>query len=126
MSDEITDINDWLMSVEDFDKVVFESMKRGKSPGLDSVVIENVIFSHPSVMVHLTRLFNLMIKHGFVPSNFGKGVLVPLLKDKSGDVCCSDNYRGITLSPVISKIFDSCILTEVNPFLASHDLQMGF
>ena len=37
-------------------------------------------------MVHLTRLFNLMIKHGFVPSSFGEGVIVPLLKDKSGDI----------------------------------------
>ena len=125
VSDEDTDISDWLMSVEDVDKVVFESMKRGKSPGLDSVVIEHVLFSHPSVMVHLTRLFNIMIKHGFVPNSFGEGVIVPLLKDKSGDVCSSDNYRGITLSPVISKIFESCILTKVNPFLTSHDFANG-
>ena len=50
-------------------------------------------------MVHLTRLFNIMIKHRFVPNSFGEGVIVPLLKDKSGDVCSSDNC-GITLSPV--------------------------
>ena len=120
------DISNWLLRVDDIDKVVFESMKRGKSPGLDSVVIEHVMFSHPSIMVHLTRLFNLMIKHGFVPSSFGEGVIIPLLKDKSCDICSSDNYRGITLSPIISKIFESCILIKINSFLATHDLQIGF
>ena len=51
-------------------------------------------------------------------------ILVP--KDKSGDLCSSKNYRGITLSPVISKVFELCLLEMYGEFLLSHDLQLGF
>ena len=32
--------------------------------------------------------------------------MVPLLKDKTGDVSSLNNYRGITLIPTISKVFE--------------------
>ena len=39
-----------------------------------------------------------MLKHSYVPAEFGKGIIVPLVKDHSGDVCNVDNYRGITIT----------------------------
>jgi len=36
-------------------------------------------------MVHLSLLFNAMLQHSFVPSDFCKGIIIPLLKDKHGD-----------------------------------------
>ena len=29
--------------------------------------------------------------HGYVPDDFGVGVVVPVLKDRSGDLCSADN-----------------------------------
>jgi len=47
--------------------------------------------------------------HGYVPNDFGYGTVVPLLKDRCGDVSNLDNYRAIrpmpTISCVISKVF---------------------
>jgi len=37
--------------------------------------------AHPSVVIHLIKLFNLILKHSYVPNAFGKGVVVPLIKD---------------------------------------------
>jgi len=45
-----------------------------------------------------------------VSDDFGKGITIPVLKDKLGDVSSVDNYRPITVSPVISKIFEYCLL----------------
>jgi hypothetical protein len=118
--------SDWLISVEDVDKTVFDKMKRGKAAGMDNLSLEHVVYSHPSLIVHLSNLFNLMIKHGHVPDQFGLGIVVPLIKNKNGDLCQSDNYRGITVSPVISKIFETCLYDKFHQFLASHDLQLGF
>ena len=39
-----------------------------------------------------------------VPDDFGRGIVIPLLKNADGNKFVSDNYRGITLSPVISKV----------------------
>ena len=51
-------------------------------PGvLDGLTKENILYSHPAVLVHLKLLFNMICTHGFVPDNFGVGVIVPVLKD---------------------------------------------
>ena len=50
------------------------------------------------------------MSHGYVPNSFGVGVIVPLVKDKTGNFNNVDNYRGITLSPVISKLFEMVVL----------------
>jgi len=43
------------------------------------------------VVVHLTRLFNFILKHGYVPIAFGEDIVVSIIKDKHGDICSSDN-----------------------------------
>ena len=45
------------------------------------------------------------------------------MKDKHGDLSCSDNYRGITVSAVISKVFELCLLCKLGHLLSSHELQ---
>jgi len=57
---------------------------------------------------------------------FGEGVIVPLLKDKNGDLSSSENYRGITINSIIAKIFEACILHKFDKYFYSHDLQFGF
>ena len=37
-----------------------------------------------------------------------------------------DDFRGIAISPVISKVFEHCILDRFKPFLATADNQFGF
>ena len=58
--------------------------------------------------------------------NFGKGIVVPLIKDKNGDLSNPDNYRAITISPTISDVFELCLLDKYIDLLDSHDLQLGF
>jgi hypothetical protein len=108
--------NDWLFTVESIDNVVFNQMKRGKAAGIDNVCLEHIIFSDPSIIVHLCKVFNLLLKHEYVPSQFGLGIVIPLLRDRNGNVCSSENYRGITVSPVISKIFELCLLQKFSSF----------
>ena len=57
------------------------------------------------------------------PNEFCNGIIVPLLNCKHGDAIQLDMYRGITLSPVLSKLFESVLL---DLFLTSSDLQFGF
>jgi len=64
--------------------------------------------------------------HGCVPDPFGVGVVVPLIKDSLGDVNASANYRGITLSVILSKMFEYCLIYKYEVFLQSSDQQFGF
>jgi len=67
-----------------------------------------------------------MSVHGYVPDDFGVGVVVPVLKDRSGDLCSADNYRSITLSSVISKVFEYCVLRKYDDMLNSDNLLFGY
>ena len=58
--------------------------------------------------------------------DFAHGVIIPLLKDKHGDSSKLDMYRGITLSPSVSKLFEHVLLQLYEEQLSSDQLQFGF
>ena len=61
-----------------------------------------------------------------MPGSFGLGIMIPLLKNPNADVTKYDNYRGITLSPRISKIFEQVLVCKYLDYLYTSDLQFGF
>ena len=71
-------------------------------------------------------MFRAMVARGCVPDAFGSGILVPLLKDKTGNSNSLNNYRGITLIPVIAKLFELVVLDLCSEYLTTDDLQFGF
>ena len=76
--------------------------------------------------MHLKTLFKHIIYHGFVPNSFGFGIAVPLVKDKAGNINNVDNYRAITLTPVIAKLFEKVLLLICEDALLTDPLQFGF
>ena len=73
--------------------------------------------------MHLCLLFNALLMHSFVPSDFHTGIIVPLLKNKHGDATQLDMYREITVSPVLSKLFESVLLNLFVVHFTSGELQ---
>ena len=57
---------------------------------------------------------------------FGNGVIVPIVKNKNGDITSLDNYRGITVSTCLSKLFETCILYTNEDYFHLSPLQLGF
>ena len=62
----------------------------------------------------------MLLRYSVVPDGFGYGVVIPLVKNTEGNHYATDNYRGITISPVISKIF--LVATKHNFSLFDLDL----
>ena len=108
---------------------VVRNMKKGKAAGLDGLTAESLQFSHPCLPTLLSKFFNLLIEVGKVPVNFGLSYTVPL--PKSNQACAVKtlsvtDFRGISISPVISKVFENCILTRYKNFFGTSDSQFGF
>ena len=101
-------------------------LKPNKAAGHDGISTEHILNSHPALVLHLKVLFEMFLKHSYVPNALGIGIIIPIIKDKHGDFSSVDNYRPITLSPIISKIFESFLLDCYSSFLYSDDLQFGF
>ena len=67
-----------------------------------------------------------MLIHGFSPDSMLTGTMVPIPKCKMKQLCCSDNYRAITLSSVVGKVLDWIILIKEHKALNCTQLQFGF
>ena len=101
-------------------------LKTGKAISFDDIYNEHLIYGVDCLYVHLCILFNALLSHGFVPSAFKNGVVIPLLKNKHGDPSNLDMYRGITVAPAASKLFEMVVLRLYGDFLSSDPLQFGF
>ena len=88
---------------------------------------EHLLNCHPSAHLLITYLCNLMLLSGYVPSQFGLGLLTPIPKGSVGQRSLSlDDFRGITVSPLVSKILEKCILENFSKYFFSSDNQFGF
>jgi len=120
-----SEVNDVSLDINDIEKCI-EKLKLNKSSGHDGLTAEHVVNSHPALVVHFKLLFWIMLKFSFIPDDLGVGTIVPIVKDYRGDLSSVDNYRPITISPVISKLFEILLIEKYACFLESDDLQFGF
>jgi hypothetical protein len=106
---------------------IVDKMQCGKGAGMDGLVVEHLKYAHPLVHVVLSKLFRLMLVTGHVPVPFGIGLTIPIPKgDLHGKSVSVSDYRGITISPVVSKVFENCLLKKFGGYLHSSSHQFGF
>jgi len=75
----------------------------------------------------LAKLFNCFIREGYVPEQFGSSFTVPLRKANTvAKHLTADDFRGISISPVLSKVFEHCVISRYSEFLVTSDNQFGF
>ena len=101
-------------------------LKCNKAAGCDGLKAEHILNCHPSIVVHIKLLFTMMLTHSYVPEDFGFGIIIPIVKDARGDVASLDNYRPITLCPVMSKVFEYLLIELYSEHFSTDDLQFGF
>ena len=103
-----------------------KSLSRGKSTGMDKLSAEHLINAHERVYVHIANLFTAMFRYSYIPDNFMDVIIIPLVKNKCSDITSTDNYRPISLSNVISKLFEDVIIEKCKNFLLVNDNQFSF
>ena len=74
----------------------------------------------------LKLLFKHYLMHGYISLALMLSTLIPLVKDKLGDVTLSNNYRSIALSSLILKVFDWVVILLHKDGLNIDELQFGF
>ena len=57
----------------------------------------------------MKTLFDLIIKHGHVPVDFKRGVILPVIKGTSKGFDDVTNYRPVTIISVLAKLFEKCL-----------------
>ena len=99
----------------------------GKAACFDGLQSEHLSYSHPIVYTVLARLFYLVMLSEYVPEDFKCGMLIPIPKESGAKRALkTDQFRGITISPIISKVFENCLLTIYKDYLRTSERQFGF
>ena len=119
------DCSNYTITVEDVMDAIC-SMKSGKCADEDGLAAEHFHNAPFALLQRLTLLFNQMLRHSFVPNQFRLGFMIPIIKDNSGSHSDVSNYRGITISPIISKIFEHVLKSVFSEFLFTSSHQFGF
>ncbi len=85
-------------------------------------------FKHADTIlnVYLSLLFTAFISHGHLPDSLMNTILVPLIKNKNGDIGDKNNYRPIALVTAASKILEIAILNIIGIYIYTSHNQFGF
>ena len=71
---------------------------------------ENIKHAGPSLIVWHRQIFDASIEFEHIPQSLLTGIIRPIFKGKGKNPMICDSYRGITLLPVILKIFEYAVL----------------
>ena len=100
------------VTLEEFRKVC-DSAKRNKACGPDGCFYENFKFCSDILSITCVRLFNAMLRYSYFPNVLKRGEIIVIHKGGNKSQTDPNNYRAITLSSVILKLYESIILTRM-------------
>ena len=101
-------------------------LKADKSDGNTSMMSTHLLMSSELYKSHLALLLTSMITHGYQPQTLLLATVTSIPKDNRGNLCDSNNYRGIALCSSISKVLDIIILNRYSNLLNTSDMQYAY
>ena len=104
-----------------------EPVEMGKAPGICGIHAELLKAGGDAVLMSLHVILCSAWNTGIIPTDWKRGLVVPLWKGNGDRQDCS-NYRGVTLLSVLGKVFAQIILDRIRQHLLEHQHpeQSGF
>ena len=120
-------------SLADVDMVTTEKVKEascklkvGKSDPICDFSSDCIKEAPDILFSHLATVIRAFLIHGHVSLILLLATLVPIVKDKLGDICSSKNYRSITICSLILKIFGWIVILLFGVTVGLDDLQFAY
>lgn len=101
--------------LEDEVTKALNKLKKGKAPGPDDITNDVLILGKNCLAKPLMQLFNRMLQEGFIPQQWYTSKIILLYK--KGDAKDIENYRPITLSSSLYKVFATIIKNRLLPVI---------
>lgn len=94
-----------------------------KSPGISGLTYDILKCGDYQTFSLISRVFNTYGEAQLVPDVWKRALVVPV--PKKGDLCQIKNYRPISLTEPLRKIFEHCLLRKINQSAGNSFLTQG-
>ena len=101
-------------------KEALDDLKKGKSPGLDQILLEYLIVLSETHGPLLLKLVNKIFSEHIYPTCWTVNFLKPIFK--KGDKYDPDNYRGLAVGSAFAKFFSQLLLRRLTSFVNEKEL----
>ena len=112
----------------EFTSKIIRKLKSKSSSGHDGLSSIQLKFISDDIVATLTNIINQSLCTGIFPDSLKIAKISPIYK--KGDAHITDNYRPISLLPVLSKIFEKVVFLQVYDYFVENNLlydsQYGF
>jgi hypothetical protein len=97
-----------------------------KGTGLDKIPAKVLRIAADIIAPSLTYIFNLSLSTGVFVENWKDAKVIPIYNYKEGNKRTLGNYRPISILPIISKVFEKEIFTQLYKHLNENCLISKF
>ena len=103
-------------------------LKKNKQPGIDLIYNEFIIYGKDILLLPIVNLFNKILSTGIFLDAWNLSCISFL--HKNGDINICDNYRCMSLTSCLGKLFTSLLQKRLHKYMENNDLyniyQAGF
>ena len=104
--------------------LTLRNLKSNKSTGLDEIPANIPKLSSDIIAPSLTHIFNLSPETGIYVDDWKRARVIPIYKAEDKRKC--ENYRPISIMPVVSKVFERAVFNQVYRYLCENSLLSRF
>ena len=104
------------VSPDNINKII-KGLKNSKSCGLDNLDTFIIKLIRPYIVPSITHIVNISISTEEFPSLYKRAKVVPLHKGKDAPATQPKSYRPVSILPVISKIIERVIQTQITDYM---------
>ena len=97
-----------------------KSLKINKGAGLDNIPLRLLKVAANIIAPSLTYIFNLSLTKGIFPQDLNIAKVTPIFKSGAKDQV--ENYRPISVLPIVAKIFEKEVRNQFYKYLMDNNL----
>ena len=129
---DIIDICKWQrkdrikLSLSENEKAI-SSINKRKAADINGLTVEHILYWGDELLQNVATVMQQIFDQECIPESLKQGLLTPVYKNK-GSNKDAKNYRGITITPVISKIIEVLLKNRIQDVILKHQhpFQRGF
>jgi len=108
--------------------LAISQMKINKAPSIDNITNNMIKSSRTTLIKCYKKIFNACLASGIYPEKWAEGYITPLYK--ANDMYDPGNYRGLTITSAIGKLFNRVLNQRLIKCLEKYNIishcQIGF